>query len=42
MTGDSATDGSSKLRDVGKAILALTDRETVDQNNVVQVSSTQA
>lgn len=42
MTGDMVTDGSSNLREVGKAILALTDRETVDQNNMVQVASTQA
>ncbi len=42
MTGDTVTDGSSRLRDVGKAILALTGRETLDQNNVVQVASTKA
>jgi pyridoxine/pyridoxamine 5'-phosphate oxidase len=42
MTAATTTDGSSRLRDVGKAILALTDRENVDQNNVVQVASTQA
>jgi pyridoxine/pyridoxamine 5'-phosphate oxidase len=41
MTAATVTDGSSRLRDVGKAILALTDRETIDQNNVVQVASTQ-
>jgi DNA-binding transcriptional MocR family regulator len=40
MTGDSVTDGTSQLREVGKAILALTNRESVDENNVIQVAST--
>lgn len=42
MTADTVNDGSSRLRDVGKAILTLTDQEAVDQNNIVQVASTQA
>jgi hypothetical protein len=40
MTSAAVTDGSSRLCDVGKAILALTDRETLDDNNMVQVAST--
>lgn len=42
MTSATVTDGSSRLRDVGKAILALTDRENIDQNNLIQVASTQS
>jgi DNA-binding transcriptional MocR family regulator len=40
MTGETVTDGTSQLREVGKAILALTNRESVDENNVIQVAST--
>jgi pyridoxine/pyridoxamine 5'-phosphate oxidase len=42
MTSATVSDGSSRLRDVGKAILALNERENIDQNNVVQVASTQS
>ena len=41
MTAAAVTNGSSRLRDVGKAILELTTRENVDQNNMVQVAATQ-